>query len=111
VAHHRAQFGLAGHPGRVSNLGHLAGGGNVIFQAQAGAVDHHRGIAQANGLADMGYVIHRLVVLIDHGDMVQVQPDVIELGPFSELGHNGGHAAGPKFHHSGRATSSRAKAS
>ena len=79
VAHHGAQLCLNGHARLMSDLRGSFGGGDVALQGQAASVHHHGLIARLDGAADDGQVVHLQVVLIHHGNVVQVQQGIARL--------------------------------
>jgi len=91
---HRPQLGLNRDARRMGQGDHFPRGGDVVRQAQARAVDHHRVVAQTDRLADNRAEVDRQAVLVDDRDVIQVQADMRRRRPLLEFGHDRRRPAG-----------------
>jgi len=85
VSEDGAEFGLARDACFVGEVGHLVCARDVALEVKLRAVYHHRLIADGDGFLYDRKIVDPQVVLVDDGDVVQVQSDVLGVVPLCEL--------------------------
>ena len=84
MAEHGAQFGFAGDACGVGDADGPLGRLDVLVEREPGCVDHERVVAEDGGLLEDAGVVHPDVIFVDHGDVVQMEPDAFGLEPRRE---------------------------
>ncbi len=73
MAEHGSEFALERNSRRVRKARDLFRSQNILLQGEARAVHHHGLVAEVDGFLNDRLVIHLDIVLVDDGDMIQVQ--------------------------------------
>ncbi len=98
MPHDRAQLGLHGAAGGMGDLRHRTRGRNVVGQGQPGSVDHDGLVTQGDRLPDDSEIVDQRMVLVDDGNVIEVQANVLRVLPPGELLRDRGQALALELH-------------